>query len=89
MIPSSALQKAKLHVEAGVSASRPWTFETILISMFLQHEKALFVLKSKVKTHEDQGGEYLSPFEVRGGKNARIYTPKSLEFQYTILEFGS
>jgi hypothetical protein len=26
-------EKSRLHVEAGVSASRPWTFKTILISV--------------------------------------------------------
>ena len=30
-------EKARLHIEAGVSASRPWPFETVLISMLLEH----------------------------------------------------
>jgi hypothetical protein len=50
-------EKAMLHVEAGVSVSRPWPFETILISMLLEHEKALAELKSKLKTKEAQGGD--------------------------------
>jgi hypothetical protein len=45
-------EKAMLHVEAGVSISRPWPFETILISILLEHEKALAELKSKLKTKE-------------------------------------
>jgi hypothetical protein len=45
-------EEARLHVEAGVSASRPWPFETILISILLEHEKALAELKSKLKTQE-------------------------------------
>jgi hypothetical protein len=45
-------EEARLHVEAGVSASRPWAFETILISILLEHEKALAELKSKLKTQE-------------------------------------
>ena len=45
-------EKAMLHVEAGVSVSRPWPFETILISILLEHEKALAELKSKLKTQE-------------------------------------
>jgi hypothetical protein len=49
-------EKAILHVEAGVLASRPWPFETILISILLEHEKALFELRSKLKTKETQGG---------------------------------
>ncbi len=45
-------EKARLHAEAGVSVSRPWPFETILISILLEHEKALSELKSKIKTQE-------------------------------------
>jgi len=47
-------EKARLHAEAGVSVSRPWPFETILISILLEHEKALAELKSKLKTQERQ-----------------------------------
>ena len=43
-------EKAMLHVEAGVLTSRPWPFETILISILLEHEKALTKLRSKLKT---------------------------------------
>jgi hypothetical protein len=48
--------KAMLHAEAGGLASRPWPFETILISILLEHEKALAELKSQVKAHENQEG---------------------------------
>jgi len=41
-----------VHVEAGVSVSRPWPFETILISILLEHEKALAELRSKLKAKE-------------------------------------
>ena len=44
--------KAKLHIEAGVSASRPWPFEIILISILLEHEKTLVELRSKIETEE-------------------------------------
>jgi len=47
-------ERARLHVQAGVYASRPWPFETILISMLLEHEKALFELRSKLKVQEEQ-----------------------------------
>ena len=47
-------EKAMLHVEAGVLASRPSPFETILISILLEHEKALAELKSKIKAQEEQ-----------------------------------
>ena len=50
-------EKAMLHVEAGVLASRPWPFETILISVLLEHEKALAELKSKLNSQEMQGGD--------------------------------
>lgn len=45
-------EKARLHVQAGVYASRPWPFETILISILLEHEKALAELKERVRTLE-------------------------------------
>ena len=49
-------EKAMLHAEAGVSVSRPWPFETILISILLEHEKALAELKLKLKLREHQEG---------------------------------
>ena len=45
-------EKARLHVQAGVYASRPWPFETILISILLEHEKALVELRSKLEALE-------------------------------------
>ena len=45
-------EEARLHVKAGVSASRPWPFETILISILLEQEKALRELRSKINVHE-------------------------------------
>jgi len=50
-------EKAMLHVEAGVLASRPWPFETILISILLEHEKVLAELKSKLNAQEMPGGK--------------------------------
>jgi len=49
-------EKTMLHVEAGASVSRPWPFETILISILLEHEKALAELRSKLKAREGQEG---------------------------------
>lgn len=49
-------EKTMLHVEAGVLVSRPWPFETILISILLEHEKALAGLRSKLKAREEQVG---------------------------------
>ena len=50
-------EKARLHVQAGVYASRPWPFETILISILLEHEKALVELRLRLKAVEEQGKE--------------------------------
>ena len=47
-------EEARLHVQAGVYASRPWPFETILISILLEHEKALVDLRAKMKILEEQ-----------------------------------
>ncbi len=47
-------ERARLHVQAGVYASRPWPFETILISILLEHEKALVELKEKLRTLEKE-----------------------------------
>ncbi len=49
-------EKARLHVEAGDCTSRPWLFETILISILLENEKALVELKSRLKTQEKWEG---------------------------------
>ena len=47
-------EKASLHVSASGDASRPWPLETILISILLEHEKALAELRSKIKAQEGQ-----------------------------------
>ncbi len=47
-------EEARLHVQAGVCASRPWPFETILISILIEHEKALVELKSKLRSMEEK-----------------------------------
>jgi hypothetical protein len=50
-------EEARLHVQAGVYASRPWPFETILISILLEHEKALVELRSRLKGMEKNNQE--------------------------------
>jgi len=47
-------EEARLHVQAGVYASRPWPFETILISILIEHEKALVELRAKLRTLEEK-----------------------------------
>ena len=49
-------EKTRLYVEAGNCASRPWPFETILVSMLLEQEKALVELRSKIKGYEEKNG---------------------------------
>jgi len=50
-------EKARLHVQAGVYASRPWPLETILISILIEHEKALAELREKIKELEEKEKE--------------------------------
>ena len=47
-------EEARLHVQAGVYASRPWPFETILISILIEHEKAFVELRSRLRTLEEK-----------------------------------
>jgi hypothetical protein len=49
-------EKARLHGEAGGSASRPWLFEVILMSMLLEQEKALAELRLKIERYEVKEG---------------------------------
>lgn len=44
---------ARLHVQAGGYASRPWPMETILMSMLVEQEKALAELRAKVTGLEE------------------------------------
>ncbi len=53
---------ARLHVQAGVYASRPWPFETILVSILIEHEKALVELRSRLKILEKKEKESESSF---------------------------
>jgi len=48
-------EEARLHVQAGVYASSPWPFETILLSILIEHEKALVELRAKLKAIEEKG----------------------------------
>src|SRR5512139_3581382 len=47
-------EEARLHVQAGVYASKPWPFETILISILLEHEKAIVELRSQLQALENK-----------------------------------
>jgi hypothetical protein len=47
-------EEARLHVQAGVYASKPWPFETILISILLEHEKAIVELRTQLQALENK-----------------------------------
>lgn len=44
---------ARLHVQAGGYASRPWPLETILVSILIEQEKALVDLRDRLKILEE------------------------------------
>ena len=48
-------EKARLHVEAGSKASRPWPFETILVSILVEQEKEMGKLQSRVRRMKEWG----------------------------------
>jgi hypothetical protein len=47
---------ARLHLQAGVYASNPWPLETMLLSMLLEHQKALAALTERLQ-HLEAGGD--------------------------------
>jgi hypothetical protein len=40
---------ARLHLQAGVYAAQPWPLESLLLSMLLEHQKALGILEKQIK----------------------------------------
>jgi hypothetical protein len=70
---------ARLHVQAGVYASSPWPLEAILISILLEHHKALEELRATCKRLEETGrekGERRLRLEGRGGRgNGKVQNP--------------
>ncbi len=45
---------ARLHLQAGVYASNPWPLESMLLSMLLEHQKAISALEERFKKLEVQ-----------------------------------
>lgn len=45
-------EQARLHTQAGVYASQPWPMEAILMSMLLEHQKALAALEERLRRLE-------------------------------------
>jgi hypothetical protein len=44
---------ARLHLQAGVYASNPWPLESLLVSMLLEHQKALGALERRLQRLEE------------------------------------
>ncbi|MGA7579671.1 MAG: hypothetical protein ACLP7A_12185 [Desulfobaccales bacterium] len=40
---------ARLHLQAGVYAANPWPLESMLLSMLLEHQKALSALEEHLR----------------------------------------
>lgn len=43
---------ARLHLQAGVYASNPWPLESMLVSMLMEHQKALITLTERLRRLE-------------------------------------
>jgi hypothetical protein len=48
-------EKARLHVEAGGNAARPWPFEIMLISMLLEQKNGMEELRKKENGKNKRG----------------------------------
>ena len=46
-------ESARLHLQAGVYASNPWPLESMLLSMLLEHQKALGALEERLRGIEE------------------------------------
>ncbi len=45
-------EAARLHLQAGVYASNPWPLEAMLVSMLLEHQKAISAFKERLRQLE-------------------------------------
>lgn len=50
-------ESARLHLQAGVYAAHPWPLDSMLLSMLLEHQKALSALESRMERLEEQKSE--------------------------------
>jgi hypothetical protein len=50
--------RARIHVQAGSYASRPWPLETILVSILLEQEKELAELRAKIEAVRKEGAGF-------------------------------
>jgi hypothetical protein len=44
-----------LHLQAGVYAANPWPLESMLLSMLLEHQKALSAIEERLQRLEEPG----------------------------------
>jgi hypothetical protein len=51
--------RARIHVQAGSYASRPWPLETIMISILLEQEKELAELRVELASLKEEGRLFL------------------------------
>ena len=49
-------EAARLHLQAGVYAANPWPLESMLLSMLLEHQKALSGLSERLRRLEEPEG---------------------------------
>jgi len=47
--------QARIHVQAGSYASRPWPLETIMVSILLEQEKELAELRRELSSFKEEG----------------------------------
>jgi hypothetical protein len=47
-------EAARLHLQAGVYAANPWPMESLLLSMLLEHQKALSALERRLRGLEEE-----------------------------------
>jgi hypothetical protein len=45
-------ESARLHLQAGVYASNPWPLESMLLSMLLEHQRALSAVEAQLERLE-------------------------------------
>ena len=50
-------ESARLHLQAGVYASAPWPLESMLLSMLLEHQKAISLLEERLRSLEAGEGD--------------------------------
>ena len=63
---------ARLHLQAGVYASNPWPLESMLLSMLLEHQKALSALEERLQ--QSGSSQKAMKSRRRGDSTSRPYS---------------